>query len=384
VLPKGESRVIASLGGPYLPQSSPTWLIPYLTVGAMHGLSENMTLVYDVHALMAALGVAGVDVGAAYRLRAQSSGVPEVTVLGQAYAFAGSGGARLYPHLNINASWRRGEWQLVYVGAEALAQFQGAPAVFATPLAGWQFPERLVSFKSDNETLFGVLARQPGRAPRRTVLYSHGNNDDIPYFWERVEWIWSAGYDVFIYDYRGFGMSSGTSKSDNTLFADAHAALQTVLALPGVTSASLVLYGFSLGGAPSIDLAAGTVVPRAMITEDAFDSGESLVQSGAILGIPGGWLLSGTFDNIGKAPRVTAPWLVLHGSADRKVDVSEGRALYAAAGGPKRLMIVDGADHSTVPSTMDTSAYIALIRDFIENPPHNRCEMPSADSSNGR
>jgi hypothetical protein len=140
VLPKGESRLIASFGGPYLPQSSPTWLIPYLTVGAMHGLSENTTLVYDVHALMAALGVAGVDVGAAYRLRSQSSRLPEVTVLGQAYAFAGSGGARVYPHLNVNASWRRGERQLVYVGAEALAQFQGGPAVFATPLAGWQFP----------------------------------------------------------------------------------------------------------------------------------------------------------------------------------------------------------------------------------------------------
>jgi alpha-beta hydrolase superfamily lysophospholipase len=231
--------------------------------------------------------------------------------------------------------------------------------------------QRLVSFKSEDATLYGVLARQPGSAPRRTVLYSHGNNDDIPYFWERVEWIWRAGYDVFIYDYRGFGMSGGTSKSESTLFADGHAALQAVLALPGVTPASLVLYGFSLGGAPSIDLAAGTVTPRAMITEDAFDSGESLVQSGTILDIPGGWLLTGAFDNIGKAPRVTAPWLVLHGSADRKVDVSEGRALYAAAGGPKRLMIVNGADHSTVPSTMGTAAYIALIRDFIENPPHD-------------
>lgn len=230
---------------------------------------------------------------------------------------------------------------------------------------------RLVSFQSDNATLYGVLARQPGSTPRRTVLYSHGKNDDIPYFWERVELIWRAGYDVFIYDYRGFGMSGGTSKGENTLFADAHAALATVLALPGVTPSSLVLYGFSLGGAPSIDLAAGTISPRAMITEDAFESGESLVHSGAILDIPTDWLLSGAFDNIGKAPRVSAPWLVLHGSADRKVDVSEGLALYAAAGGPKRLMIVDGADHSTVPSTMGTSAYVALIRDFIENPPHD-------------
>jgi hypothetical protein len=140
VLPKGESRIIASFGGPYLPQSSPTWLIPYITVGAMHGLTDNTTLVYDVHVLMAALGVAGVDVGAAHRLHAQSVVAPEVTVLGQAYMFAGNGGARVYPHVSINASWRHGDRQLLYVGAEALSQFQGAPAVFATPLVGWQFP----------------------------------------------------------------------------------------------------------------------------------------------------------------------------------------------------------------------------------------------------
>lgn len=140
VLQKGESRVTASFGGPYLPQSSPTWLIPYTTVGAMHGLTDNTTLVYDVHVVMAALGVAGVDIGAAHRLRAQSAGAPEVTILGQAYMFAGNGGARVYPHVSVNASWRRGERQLLYGGAEALAQFQGAPALFATPLAGWQFP----------------------------------------------------------------------------------------------------------------------------------------------------------------------------------------------------------------------------------------------------
>jgi uncharacterized protein len=231
--------------------------------------------------------------------------------------------------------------------------------------------QRVMTFKSDNETLYGVLARQPGSAPRRTVLYSHGNNDEITYFWDRVELLWEAGYDVFIYDYRGFGMSSGTSKSETTLFTDARAALGIVLALPGVTASSLVLYGYSLGGAPAIDLATDAVTPRAIITEDAFDSGASLVQSGTILQIPGGWVLSGTFDNLGKAPRVTAPWLVLHGSADRKVDVSEGRALYAAAGGPKQLVIVDGADHSTVPSTMGTAAYITLIRAFIENPPQH-------------
>jgi hypothetical protein len=140
VLPRGQSRVIASLGGPYLPKGTPSVFVPYSTVGMMHGVSDNTTLVYDVHTLMAVFGVAGIDVGAAHRLRAQSGFAPELTALGQAYLFAGNGGTRIYPHLNLNASWRRGGAQLLYVGAEAVGQFEGSTAILATPLAGWQFP----------------------------------------------------------------------------------------------------------------------------------------------------------------------------------------------------------------------------------------------------
>ncbi len=452
-----------SVGDPS-PNGSPTGIIPYLTIGEIRGLSDNTTLVYDVHLLTAALGVAGVDVGAAHRLHAQSGSAPEITALGQAYLFAGSGGARAFPHASVNASWRRGDRQLLYIGADAVAQFQGRPALFATPLIGWQFPagkrlaletefkwtaanrntahgifegvadrrrpwrarlsarrylgekpmnrrlmlaalsigalsgckldsflfspvaltsyvvadsviadslRTIVPFKSDNETLYGMLARQPGSAPRRTVLYSHGNDQNIPDYWDRVEYLWKAGYDVFIYDYRGYGMSTGTSKDETTLFTDARAALATVLAMPGVTPASLILYGFSLGGAPTIELAANSVTARVVITESAFTSGESLAQSGTLLDIPGGYVLKGKFDNLGKAPRITVPWLIMHGSADPKIDVSAAHALFAAAGGPKRLMIVDGATHSGIPTTMGTAAYIAFVRDFIENPPQS-------------
>jgi hypothetical protein len=140
VLPKGQSRVIASVGGPYLPGGSPTKVIPYTTVGVMRGVGRNTTLVYDVHVLMAALGVAGADIGLARRMFPQTGFAPELTALGQAYLFAGSGGVRAYPHVSLNASWRRGERQLFYVGAEAVGQFEGTPAVLATPLTGWQFP----------------------------------------------------------------------------------------------------------------------------------------------------------------------------------------------------------------------------------------------------
>jgi len=140
VIPNGQSRIIASVGGPYLPKGSPTVVIPYTTVGLMRGVSDKTTFVYNVHLLMAALGVAGVDVGAAHRLHAQSRLTPELTALGQAYLFAGSGGTRVFPHAALNASWLRGKSQLLYVGAEAVGQFQGSPGVLAAPLVGWQFP----------------------------------------------------------------------------------------------------------------------------------------------------------------------------------------------------------------------------------------------------
>lgn len=140
VLPKGQSRIIASVGGPWQPKKSPTVVVPYATLGTMRGLSDRTTLVYDAHVLMAAFGVAGADVGLAHRVRAQRGALPEITGLGQAYLFAGSGGARLFPHASVNASWMHGERQLLYLGGDAFGQFTGGPAVLFAPLAGWQFP----------------------------------------------------------------------------------------------------------------------------------------------------------------------------------------------------------------------------------------------------
>jgi len=225
---------------------------------------------------------------------------------------------------------------------------------------------KVVMFKSENETLAGVLARRPGSAPRRTILYSHGNDENIGEFWGRVEWLWQAGFDVFIYDYRGYGMSTGKSESEATLFADARAALAAVLAMPGVSPASLVLYGYSLGGAPTVELASGAVRPRAVITESAWASTETVAHSGTILDIPGGYLLKGRFDSESKAARVTAPWLLLHGAEDGFIDASNAVALYARAGGVKQLVLVPGAGHGNVEEKYGLEAYKALVRSFVE------------------
>jgi hypothetical protein len=138
VLPKGESRWAASIGGPLLPHHAPTGFIPYTNVGKMWGHSERTTLTANVHLLAAAFGVAGIDVGAARRLTSQRGAAPELTGLAQLYGFVGPGGARVYPNLTATASWAAGPRTLLYGGAGAAITFDGAQTVIATPHAGVQ------------------------------------------------------------------------------------------------------------------------------------------------------------------------------------------------------------------------------------------------------
>ena len=138
VLPKGQSRWISSLGGPLLPHHAPTGFIPYTNIGMMWGRSDNVTVSANVHLLAAAFGVAGVDVGATRRLRAEVGAMPELTGQAQLYGFVGPGGARVYPNFTGTASWTAGPRTLLYGGSALTVRPSGGIALLATPIAGIQ------------------------------------------------------------------------------------------------------------------------------------------------------------------------------------------------------------------------------------------------------
>ena len=138
VLRKGETRLIASVGGPLLPHHAPTGFVPYTNVGKMWGRTDDLTLTANVHVLAAAFGVAGVDVGAARRLYAQDGLMPEITGQAQLYGFIGAGGSRIYPNLTANASWTAGPRTLLYGGSVVTVRPSGGRAFLVSPLLGVQ------------------------------------------------------------------------------------------------------------------------------------------------------------------------------------------------------------------------------------------------------
>ncbi len=226
---------------------------------------------------------------------------------------------------------------------------------------------REVTFPSSGETLYGFWLRQPGTAPRVTVVFSHGKGGNLSQDveWSHAELLWQTGVDVLTYDYRGFGRSSGKSEDETTLASDARAALAFALAQPGVTLGRVVSYGHSLGSAPAIALVASSAGMRALVVESGFSNGQAMAESANPLGIPVGWLMRQPMLNTTNIATVSMPVLILHGDQDRLIPVSQGHDLFAAAREPKQLRILDNASHEDVQKVIGASAFRTLIRAFI-------------------
>lgn len=225
-----------------------------------------------------------------------------------------------------------------------------------------------VVLESGGNRLYGFYIKQPDSLsvkPHHTIIYNHGNKDHIGYCWDRIEYLYRAGFDVFVYDYRGYGRSEGES-SVGGLFDDARAAWQYVVSRPDVDSTLIVPYGFSLGGVAALMQASKIGKPHALILESAFASTATLVRSGTLLDIPSSYLLKDEIDNLKSISEISCPVLILHGDADAFIDIrANGNALYDAAHNPKYFVVVQGAGHEDVPRELGTQAYIDRIVTFI-------------------
>ncbi len=151
------------------------------------------------------------------------------------------------------------------------------------------------------------------------------------------------GLHVLLFDYRGYGGNPGTPTADG-LLADARAALTALRDRPETDPRRATYLGESLGAAVAVALAVEQP-PHALALRSPFPS---LAEIGRLHYpfLPVGWLLKDRYDVAGQIGRVDAPVLVVAGGADGIVPAASSRAVYDAAGEPKRWVLVDGAGHN--------------------------------------
>lgn len=174
---------------------------------------------------------------------------------------------------------------------------------------------------------------------RYTLLYSHGNAEDLGLVAPLLAALRDAGFSVFAYDYRGYGTSAGRP-SERGAYADIDAAYAHLTNVQGVPAARVIAYGRSVGSGPAIDLASRQPV-AGLVVESGFTTAFAVLTRYPLL-------LGDRFRNIQKIGRVRCPVLVMHGVDDEIVPASHGRALWRAAPEPKRFLWVDGAGHNDV------------------------------------
>lgn len=265
--------------------------------------------------------------------------------------------------------------------AKSLLGPQGGDAYFYFPTydepctpATYGFRYETARFRSSDGTwLHGWFLPARGRNPKGTVVFSHGNAGSLGHHLGFALWWVEAGYHLFMYDYRGFGKSGGVQERRG-MVDDVKAAFTHVSKLRGVDPARLISYGHSLGGAKSVAALAEMKVPglRAVIVDGAFASYRGMAR------IMGGALAEDLVTDalaprqlVGKLSPV--PLLVVHGTDDEIVPVSQGRELYSRAVQPKTLFEVKAGRHGSALSA-DGGLYRKKVLGWLEHavPPRAR------------
>lgn len=210
----------------------------------------------------------------------------------------------------------------------------------------------------DGLTLHGWFFPPPARAP--VILFCHGNAGNISHRLDNVQRLLEKGLGVLIFDYRGYGRSSGRP-SEQGLYSDGLAACDWLTKTRGIDSGRIVPFGRSLGASVALEVALQRPV-RSLILESAFTSTRDMARS-ILLFRPLSPFIPARFNNLAKIPRVSVPVLIVHGQRDELVPFGMGRALYRAAPEPKRFLALPAAGHNDTVAS-GGARYLAALAAF--------------------
>ena len=206
--------------------------------------------------------------------------------------------------------------------ADTQVEFRGEP------------PQAITAQTADGLTLAGAYW-PPDDGVDQIVVVFHGNSYNPLVMAVRAEPLRVGGRGVLVASYRGFGDSPG-EPSETGLYRDADAWIAKARELQ--PEARVYLFGFSLGGAVALEMAARRDV-TAVATLGAFTSLKDVAPA---LLRP---FVTEQYDNLETIKRVSEPILLLHGTKDETVDTRMAERLEKAGGANVIRINLTGGGH---------------------------------------
>lgn len=245
----------------------------------------------------------------------------------------------------------------------------------------------------DGVRLHGWVLRPKGE-PLGTILFLHGNAENVSTHVNSVVWLALAGFRVVLVDYRGYGRSEGKATMAG-VHADALAAIDAVFAMDGVDKDRVAVLGQSLGGAVAIYAVANSPHKdriRALVVDSAFSGYREIAREKvgdiAVLKMfraPLSRLVTDRYSpRLWIARIAPIPLLIIHGGADRVVPPAHGERLYVLAAEPKTLCILPGAGHiQAFASPAVRARVLRFLADALSTKRQLGAELPCIGPGNG-
>jgi fermentation-respiration switch protein FrsA (DUF1100 family) len=240
--------------------------------------------------------------------------------------------------------WRWLVPRLIYVPGPPLAEDEAAPDRWGVRDAR---AVRITTSDGVQLHAWWVSARTGWSQPCGIVIVLHGNAGNITSRRNIAAALADRGLDVLLFDYRGYGASTGSPTEDG-LYRDAEAAYRYVLDQAGTAPERVVLISHSLGTAVATHLAAQAPLGGVVLVAP-FTSLPGAARARAPLLPP--FLLprrENRFDSLTRIQQVRAPILMVAAGQDNLIPEQDAHALFDAASEPKQWLSIEGAGHNNV------------------------------------
>lgn len=202
-------------------------------------------------------------------------------------------------------------------------------------------PIERITLQTSDGLFLSMRYRAPAEPGGIAVVLFHGNGEDLTQRVHIAHELIAAGHGVLLAEYRGYGGNPG-KPHEAGLYADGRAALEFALQ----RTPRVVVHGYSLGSGVAVQLATEFAID-ALILEAPFTCIADVARM-RFPYVPVRWLLRDRYDNVAKIGAVRAPVLIYGGCADGVIPARQFAQLFSAVRGPRRLVLIDDADHVDV------------------------------------
>ena len=285
---------------------------------------------------------------------------------------------------------RLGRLAIWALAAAAVAYLALLTALYANQRSfiypGWAHPSaprapldptyHVVSFRTTDGLHLRAFYRPPASG-KPVILFFHGNGGSITSGEEALTPLATAGYGIFLPEYRGYGGNPGTP-SEAGLYRDGRGAVAW-LKTRGVGAEHIVVIGYSLGSGVATQIAS-EIRPRALILIAGLASMPKVV-SAKLPYVPAALHVTERFDNMSKIRGIQCPILLIHGLADRTVPVDNSLALKGVRPDVP-LRLIRGADHDVIflpvtgPIVLDWLSQTLNARSGVEGAHRHAIQAP--------